>query len=85
MRAYAHAARRAVRVAAGGVICLLSVASPVIAHGDLLVEAVKNLGVTVATGEFGADMKVSLTNDGPVTFLVRSRENAVTPLPVATH
>lgn len=23
---------------------------------------------TVATGEFGADMKVSLTNDGPVTF-----------------
>jgi D-tyrosyl-tRNA(Tyr) deacylase len=24
--------------------------------------------VTVATGQFGADMKVSLTNDGPVTF-----------------
>jgi D-tyrosyl-tRNA(Tyr) deacylase len=23
---------------------------------------------TVATGQFGADMKVSLTNDGPVTF-----------------
>jgi len=23
---------------------------------------------TVATGEFGADMQVSLTNDGPVTF-----------------
>ncbi len=23
---------------------------------------------TVATGKFGADMKVSLTNDGPVTF-----------------
>ena len=25
-------------------------------------------GVTVATGEFGADMAVSLTNDGPVTI-----------------
>lgn len=25
-------------------------------------------GVEVATGEFGADMKVSLTNDGPITI-----------------
>lgn len=25
-------------------------------------------GVTVATGQFGADMQVSLINDGPVTF-----------------
>ena len=25
-------------------------------------------GVAVATGEFGADMKVNLTNDGPVTI-----------------
>jgi D-tyrosyl-tRNA(Tyr) deacylase len=25
----------------------------------------------VATGQFGADMKVSLTNDGPVTFWLR--------------
>ncbi|OOF69895.1 D-aminoacyl-tRNA deacylase [Rodentibacter caecimuris] len=24
--------------------------------------------ITVATGQFGADMQVSLTNDGPVTF-----------------
>jgi ankyrin repeat protein len=54
MRAYAadvaHAARSTVRVAAGGVICLLSVASPVTARGDLLVEAVKNRdSVAVAT------------------------------------
>lgn len=28
--------------------------------------------VTVATGKFGADMKVSLTNDGPVTFFLQS-------------
>jgi D-tyrosyl-tRNA(Tyr) deacylase len=27
----------------------------------------------VATGRFGADMQVSLVNDGPVTFLLRSR------------
>ncbi|GLP95371.1 D-aminoacyl-tRNA deacylase [Paraferrimonas sedimenticola] len=32
------------------------------------VEHCKAKGVKVATGEFAADMKVSLTNDGPVTF-----------------
>lgn len=35
---------------------------------DCLVEAAKARHGTVATGVFGADMKVSLTNDGPVTF-----------------
>jgi D-tyrosyl-tRNA(Tyr) deacylase len=34
------------------------------------VAAAKQRGLTVATGQFGADMKVSLTNDGPVTFLL---------------
>lgn len=29
--------------------------------------------VEVATGKFGADMKVSITNDGPVTILIESR------------
>ena len=29
-----------------------------------------NLGIPVQTGEFGADMAVSLTNDGPVTILL---------------
>jgi D-tyrosyl-tRNA(Tyr) deacylase len=28
----------------------------------------------VATGAFGADMKVSLTNDGPVTIIVESKD-----------
>jgi D-tyrosyl-tRNA(Tyr) deacylase len=32
------------------------------------------LGPTVATGHFGAVMDVSLTNDGPVTLIVKSRE-----------
>jgi D-tyrosyl-tRNA(Tyr) deacylase len=27
----------------------------------------------VKTGEFGADMQVSLTNDGPVTIILDSR------------
>lgn len=30
-------------------------------------------GCTVLTGEFGADMKVSLLNDGPVTILIDSK------------
>ncbi|MCG9911039.1 MAG: D-aminoacyl-tRNA deacylase [Flavobacteriales bacterium] len=30
----------------------------------------KELSTRVVTGEFGADMKVSLTNDGPVTLLI---------------
>lgn len=30
--------------------------------------ALRDLGVPVETGQFGADMKVSLVNDGPVTI-----------------
>ena len=32
-----------------------------------------DLGKPVATGEFGADMKVALVNDGPVTILIDTR------------
>lgn len=32
-----------------------------------------NFGGQVATGEFGADMKVELVNDGPVTIWIDSR------------
>ncbi len=35
---------------------------------DVFVAALKRQGVPVETGAFGADMKVSLTNDGPVTI-----------------
>jgi D-tyrosyl-tRNA(Tyr) deacylase len=35
---------------------------------DLLVERARAAHPDVATGQFGADMQVSLTNDGPVTF-----------------
>ncbi len=38
-------------------------------------ECMKNNGIEkVERGEFGADMKVSLLNDGPVTLIVDSKE-----------
>lgn len=33
----------------------------------------KELGKTVKTGQFGADMKVELLNDGPVTIIIDSQ------------
>jgi D-aminoacyl-tRNA deacylase len=36
-------------------------------------ERVRSKSVAVETGEFGAMMQVSLTNDGPVTFVLDSR------------
>ncbi len=33
----------------------------------------KLLGKSIQTGEFGADMKVSLTNDGPVTIIIDTK------------
>lgn len=48
-------------------------------HGDkmyqLLNETLRNeYGLKVAEGEFGADMQVSLINDGPVTIILDSDE-----------
>jgi D-tyrosyl-tRNA(Tyr) deacylase len=40
---------------------------------DRLVVACSNRLGEVATGRFGADMQVSLTNDGPVTFWLDTR------------
>jgi D-tyrosyl-tRNA(Tyr) deacylase len=37
---------------------------------DEVVSALRGLGATVATGVFGADMKVRLVNDGPFTVLL---------------
>ena len=37
------------------------------------VDAVRALGVPVATGRFGAMMDVELVNDGPVTLIVESK------------
>ena len=38
-------------------------------------EELRQLGMTVETGQFGADMKISLINDGPVTILFDSKKN----------
>ena len=37
---------------------------------DRNIDFFKNSGLKIATGKFGADMKVSLVNDGPVTFML---------------
>lgn len=44
-----------------------AVAEPVV---DAVVAALRERGVEVATGRFGAMMEVSLVNDGPVTLVV---------------
>ena len=53
----------------------LAAASPAEAKASYegLVELLRRDGVTVATGEFQAMMRVSLVNDGPVTILLDSR------------
>lgn len=43
------------------------VAEPLV---DAVVAALRAAGATVATGVFGADMKVALVNDGPVTLIL---------------
>ena len=41
---------------------------------ELFVSELKqNLGKNVQTGQFGADMKVELLNDGPVTIIIDSK------------
>ncbi|MGO4957886.1 D-aminoacyl-tRNA deacylase [Luteococcus sp. Sow4_B9] len=41
---------------------------------DAFVDSLRALGAPVETGVFGADMQVSLVNDGPVTILLDSEE-----------
>ena len=38
-----------------------------------VVQRLESVGISVSVGEFGADMQVSLVNDGPVTLLLDSR------------
>ncbi len=38
-----------------------------------LMKESRQRGITVETGEFGADMAVSLVNDGPVTIIIDSQ------------
>lgn len=45
------------------------VAEPLV---DLVAARLRERGIEVATGVFGADMAVTLTNDGPVTILLEA-------------
>lgn len=49
------------------------VAAPLV---DALVEALRARGHPVATGRFGARMRVELVNDGPVTFVLDLSPNS---------
>jgi D-tyrosyl-tRNA(Tyr) deacylase len=46
-------------------------------HGEVifneLVKFANNTGLNIQTGQFGANMQVSLTNDGPVTFWLETK------------
>jgi D-tyrosyl-tRNA(Tyr) deacylase len=39
---------------------------------DSFVDALRGLGALVETGVFGADMRVELVNDGPVTIVLEA-------------
>lgn len=41
---------------------------------EAFVKGLRDMGITIQTGVFAASMAVSLTNDGPVTILIDSRE-----------
>jgi D-tyrosyl-tRNA(Tyr) deacylase len=50
-----------------------AVAEPLVHH---VAAELRSAGVPVVEGRFGARMRVHLTNDGPVTILLDSRERA---------
>lgn len=50
-------------------------AEPELAEGlyEEFITKAKEMNISVATGQFGADMQVALINDGPVTFSLSSQ------------
>ena len=44
-------------------------------YEKMIAQLQADLGKTIATGAFGADMKVALVNDGPVTIVIDSRSD----------
>lgn len=42
-------------------------------YEKMITQLSQDLGKTIETGEFGADMKVSLVNDGPVTIVIDTK------------
>ena len=55
----------------------IKAAKPAVAiplYEQLIGQLTTDLGKPIQTGEFGADMKVSLLNDGPVTILIDTKD-----------
>ena len=48
-----------------------TIAMPI--YEKLIMQLEKDLGKKISTGEFGADMKVDLVNDGPVTIIIDTK------------
>ena len=42
-------------------------------YQQFIARLAQDLGKSIETGEFGAEMQVSLTNDGPVTIIIDSK------------
>lgn len=42
-------------------------------YNDFIKTLIQQLGKNIQTGEFGANMQVSLTNNGPVTIIIDSK------------
>ena len=42
-------------------------------YDSMIIKLEKYIGKSIQTGEFGADMKVSLVNNGPVTIIIDSK------------
>jgi D-aminoacyl-tRNA deacylase len=54
----------------------IKASKPVIAiplYEKIIAQLENDLGNTIFTGEFGADMKISLINDGPITIFIDSK------------
>lgn len=43
-------------------------------YEKFIIELATQLGKPIQTGEFGADMKVKLVNDGPVTIIIDTKD-----------
>lgn len=43
-------------------------------YEDFLKQLELDMGKVIQTGEFGADMKVALINDGPVTIIINTKD-----------
>ena len=43
-------------------------------YNQFIIRLQKEISKEIITGEFGADMKVTLTNNGPVTIIIDSKE-----------